>query len=235
MKLTKRKGFNFFRSYYDVYNELDDESKLAFIDALLDRQFLGVKPTDLKGMSKFAYISQVHSIDSQVDGYESKTGVKLLNTPTEGGEQGGLLGGVVPPTAQLQGKEEGKEEGKGKEKKELLIIKDFENDELNSVWGEWVQYRIERKNKLTPSTVKAQKKKLEKFSDAQCIQAIRNSIENGYLGLFPESFDTNGNKENKVAQNGSKSPTLQDRVDVMAASQAIRDKNLNNELDFLDQ
>ena len=24
MKLTKRKGFNFFRSYFDVYNELDN-------------------------------------------------------------------------------------------------------------------------------------------------------------------------------------------------------------------
>ena len=54
MKLTKRKGFNFFRSYYDVYNELNDKDKVQFMDALLDRQFLGVKPHDLKGMAKFA-------------------------------------------------------------------------------------------------------------------------------------------------------------------------------------
>jgi len=40
IKLTKRKGFNFFRSYYDVYNELETiEDKVAFIDALLDHQF----------------------------------------------------------------------------------------------------------------------------------------------------------------------------------------------------
>ena len=45
MKLTKRKGFNFFRSYYDVYNELEtDSDKISFINALLDRQFLGIKP-----------------------------------------------------------------------------------------------------------------------------------------------------------------------------------------------
>jgi len=74
IKLTKRKGFNFFRSYYDVYNELEtDADKVAFIDALLDRQFLGIKPTNLKGMAKFAYISQTNSIDSQVKGYEDKT------------------------------------------------------------------------------------------------------------------------------------------------------------------
>jgi len=72
MKLTKRKGFNFFRSYYDVYNELNDKDKVAFIDALLDRQFLGIKPDNLKGMTKFAYISQINSIDSQVKGYEDK-------------------------------------------------------------------------------------------------------------------------------------------------------------------
>ena len=85
MKKTKRKGFNFFRSYYDVFNELENDDKLAFIEALLDKQFLGINPTDLKGLAKFAWISQVNSIDSQVKGYEDKTGVKL--TPTVGGAE----------------------------------------------------------------------------------------------------------------------------------------------------
>ena len=76
-KNTKRKGFNFFRSYFDVYNELSDKDKVQFMDALLDRQFLGVKPEELTGMAKFAYISQTNSIDSQVKGYEDKTGTKL--------------------------------------------------------------------------------------------------------------------------------------------------------------
>jgi len=113
MKLTKRKGFNFFRSYYDVYNELETiEDKVAFMDALLDRQFLGIKPTGLKGMVKFAYISQTNSIDSQVKGYEDKTGEILNSTPTEPP----LVGGVVPPTEQVEVKEEveGKVEVKGK-------------------------------------------------------------------------------------------------------------------------
>jgi hypothetical protein len=100
-KLTKRKGFNFFRSYYDVYNELEtDKDKVNFINALLDRQFLGVKPTDLKGMAKFAYISQTNSIDSQVKGYEDKTGTSLsVNTtpPTVGVNKKDLT-----PTVQVQ-------------------------------------------------------------------------------------------------------------------------------------
>lgn len=96
-KLTKRKGFNFFRSYFDVYNELEsNEDKVAFIDALLDRQFMGIKPTNLKGMAKFAYVSQTNSIDSQVKGYEDKTGNIL--TPTVGGS----VGAIVPPCLQVE-------------------------------------------------------------------------------------------------------------------------------------
>lgn len=114
VKLTKRKGFNFFRSYYDVYNELEtDKDKVAFIDALLDRQFLGIKPTDLKGMAKFAYISQTNSIDSQVKGYEDKTGL-CLSTPTVGGGQG-VENKILTPTQQVQEKVQVKEKEKVKE------------------------------------------------------------------------------------------------------------------------
>jgi len=108
MKLTKRKGFNFFRSYFDVYNELNDKEKVMFIDALLERQFLGIKPKNLIGKAKFAYISQMNSIDSQVKGYEDKTGIVLH--PTEPPNEGG----TIPPSVQVEEKVEVKEEEKEK-------------------------------------------------------------------------------------------------------------------------
>jgi hypothetical protein len=113
MKKTKRKGFNFFRSYYDVYNMLPPKDKIAFIDALLDRQFLGVKPENLEGMAEFAYVSQTNSIDSQVKGYEDKTGTKLNPldegnfTPTVGVKEKELN-----PALQVQVEEEVKEQEK---------------------------------------------------------------------------------------------------------------------------
>jgi len=117
-KETKRKGFNFFRSYYDVYNELEtDEDKLSFINALLDRQFLGVKPTGLKGLAKFAWISQVNSIDSQVKGYQDKT--KTILDPTEGGG----VRGKNTPTLQVQVEVE--VEGEVKEKDNILDFEKF--------------------------------------------------------------------------------------------------------------
>ncbi len=116
MKLTKRKAFNFYRSYYDVYNELSDKDKVLFMNALLDRQFLGKEPTNLKGMVKFAYISQTNSIDAQVKGYETKTGTNLCDSnESEGATVGGTQGGTQPPSVQEKGK------GKGKEKEQYVI------------------------------------------------------------------------------------------------------------------
>jgi len=118
-KLTKRKGFNFFRSYYDVYNELEsDKDKVAFIDALLDRQFLGIKPSNLKGMAKFAYISQTNSIDSQVKGYEDKTG-NILDP-----KQGGAVGGCDTPRLQVEEKEKEKEKEINSIEKRSLSFKE---------------------------------------------------------------------------------------------------------------
>jgi hypothetical protein len=97
-----RKGFNFYRSYFEVAMELKDAEFIAFIKALLQRQFNGIEPTDLKGMAKFAYLSQKFSIDSQVLGFETKTKEKL--TPTEGGGIGATQGA----TAQEKEKEKEK-------------------------------------------------------------------------------------------------------------------------------
>lgn len=114
MKKTKRKGFNFFRSYYDVYNLLESETdKLAFIEALLDKQFLGINPKGLEGMSNFAWVSQINSIDSQVKGYEDKTKTRLDGRPYIKDETTPTDGGKINPTEQEEGKEEeeGKEQG----------------------------------------------------------------------------------------------------------------------------
>lgn len=83
-----RKAFNFYRSYYDVAKQLTAKDREKFLMALLEKQFEGKEP-DLDGMAKFAYLSQQHSIDSQVAGYEAKTNTTL------GGTEGGTEGGSV--------------------------------------------------------------------------------------------------------------------------------------------
>jgi hypothetical protein len=82
-----RKAFNFYRSYYDVGCELSDKDRLAFYDAIMTLQFKG-EYTPLKGVSKFAFLSQKHSIDAQIKGYYDKTKDPMF-APCQGGIQGG--------------------------------------------------------------------------------------------------------------------------------------------------
>jgi len=97
MKETKRKAFNFYRSYYDVFNRLpNDKDKLAFISALLDKQFLDVEPSELSLIVDLVWTAQYDSIDQQVKGYKHKT-----NDPMQGGRQGGR----VTPAVQEKEKE----------------------------------------------------------------------------------------------------------------------------------
>jgi hypothetical protein len=125
----KRKAFNFYYSYFDVWNELSDKDKVAFMDALLKRQFWGVEPEKLSGTAKFAYISQRHSIDAQVQGYKDKTDSELA-PPSAGGSEPPS----APPSVQGKGKGEdkGKEEekgkGEGKDQDEAYTVEMFLED-----------------------------------------------------------------------------------------------------------
>ena len=181
-KETKRKGFNFFRSYYDVYNELEsNKDKVEFIDALLDRQFLGIKPLELKGMAKFAYISQTNSIDSQVKGYEDKTGIIL--TPC----QGGSVGGAHTPSLQVQVQVEGKEQVQVKVKEGLIFP--FDSIEFKETWKMWKEYKKDE-HKFNYKSIISEQAALKSLSDdSNCdeqtaIKIIMKSIENGWKGFF---------------------------------------------------
>lgn len=102
-----RKAINFFRSYYDIAKELSDKDRLLFYDAILNKQFENIEPA-LTGMSKFAYLSQKHSIDSQIKGYYDKTKDEKFNPlpPPP-------VGSTEPPPVQEEVKGEEQEEVKG--------------------------------------------------------------------------------------------------------------------------
>jgi len=100
-----RKAFKFYRSYWEIAQELNDSERLQFYDALLKRQFTGEEST-LTGLANFAYISQRHSIDLQIDGYLAQSQKK---NPIKDPMQGGAQGCTQAPS--IQEKEKEKEKG----------------------------------------------------------------------------------------------------------------------------
>ena len=131
-----RKAFNFYRSYYDVGCELSDKDRLAFYDAIMTLQFKG-EYTPLKGVSKFAFLSQKHSIDAQIKGYYDKTKDPMF-APCQGGIQGGIQGGWQ------QEEEKGQERGQVQGQLQLnipfdifwnLYDKKIEKDKCESKWN----------------------------------------------------------------------------------------------------
>lgn len=61
----------------------------------------------------------------------------------------------------------------------------FQTAEFAEAWGDWAKFRIEIRHKLTGSQAKAQLEKLaSQPSESIAIAMIRQSIENGWQGLF---------------------------------------------------
>ena len=180
-----RKGFNFYRSYYDVAKELNDKDRLAFYDALMKRQFTGVE-TELTGMAKFAFLSQKHSIDQQIKGYIDKTKDPLLD-PSVGGSQEGS----VDPS--VQEKEKEKEEYTYRSFAQLSISKiefeklseEYTKEQIDSTLDDIENYKDNNKYKSLYLTAKKwlkrnYPKQPDKLPLDQLDPLVRKAIELGY-------------------------------------------------------
>ena len=94
---NNRKQFKFYRSYYDIAKEItNDKERADYLMAVCEYQFTGIEP-ELTGMTKFAFLSQKHSLEKQVVGYEfATTKVKNTEAPPMGYVEGYPKGVSVP-------------------------------------------------------------------------------------------------------------------------------------------
>jgi len=121
VKQTKRKAFNFLRSYFDVLNEIPEEGdKLKFLLSIINKQFLNEDPKDLGFLVNLCYESQRHAVEKSVKGWITANKTDLQGnpetpcTPPNGSP-------YTPPPKE----EEEKEQVKEKEEDE---VKDFDFD-----------------------------------------------------------------------------------------------------------
>jgi hypothetical protein len=142
--MNKRKAFNFFRSYWEVGQQLPDKERLKFYDALMLRQFEGIE-TELTGMANFAYVSQKFNIDSQVLGYCTK--MKIL-PPTAPPTAPPTEGATEPPTVQEKGEEKGEVQYVEETTEVVDKKKQTFEEQVNAFLGWFNQMMLKRKGKL---------------------------------------------------------------------------------------
>lgn len=174
-KPTKRKAFNFLRSYFDVVNELqNDTDKFNFLMAIINKQFLDEDPENLSFIVNLCYSSQKHSVESSVKGWK-----RVSNTDMEGNPITDTMTNppTNPPTNPIQVEE--KEEVKGKVKEEVKvkennnetianILKSSENNSWLEVIAmqnkkdeEWVKVKIDEFLIFLRTQIKVHKNKSE--------------------------------------------------------------------------
>ena len=150
---NERLVFKFYKSYFDTAKLLDDKNRLAFYDALLEKQFNFIEPT-LTGLAELVYVSQKHNIDSQVNGWLEKIksmGIEPPATPP-----------ATPPALQLEKKYKKKKKDEYKIEYNSDVI--FIFDSIKNLFDE--KY-------MNDSCKKTIDKLLKSYSKEDIIKAIK--------------------------------------------------------------
>jgi hypothetical protein len=77
----------------------------------------------------------------------------------------------------------------------------LDNPDFFRVWNEWLDHRSDMKKPHTQGMVDAQLKMMNREGAAVSIETIQLSIENGWLGLFPDKINGKSNAHIKNNKN----------------------------------
>ena len=85
------------------------------------------------------------------------------------------------------------EAGRKEEGKRIKVVfpPELDTPEFAEAWDEWETNRREIKKPLTQMAITKQLNKLKKWGSDLAIETINQSIEAGWIGLFPPKVDTN--------------------------------------------
>jgi len=187
IKKTKRKAFNFLRSYFDVFNELqNDKDRLSFLTSIINKQFLDEDPKGLNFISNLCYESQRHQIESSVNGWKRANKYTLITDPT-----------TTPPTNPRTNPKEEKEKEKEKEKEEYTETSALPFSFYNSLIklggekqlvSDWLKVRKNKNATNSKTAFNGFKKQLEK-TNSDINKILTLCVEKSWAGFKAEWFE----------------------------------------------
>ena len=178
MKLTKRKAFNFLRSYFDVMNEIpEDKDKLSFLISIINKQFLDEDPKELPFISKLCYESQRHAIESSVKGWKRANKTEVMGDPMTDPTTNPTTKVVTDPKEEEE-KEEEKEEVEVKHTVDAKASVKIDFDKLLIAFNQITNKNCRVVNSKTRAQLKA------RLKDGYTKQNIKDAIINCYNDKF---------------------------------------------------
>ena len=199
---TKRKAFNFLRSYFDVLNELqNDKDRLSFLLSIINKQFLDEDPKELNFISNLCYESQRHQIESSVNGWKRANKDTLITDPP-----------TNPPTTPTTDPKEEEEKEQGEEEVEYTIQSKIDFSNLLNL----INSQTKRSFKVINKSIQA--KYNARLKDGYTKDDIKNTIinsvvdqfhkDNNFKYLTPEYFS----RSKTIDQYGQKEIEIQSAV-----------------------
>jgi hypothetical protein len=189
--MENRKQFKFYRSYWDIAKEIPTKEDVAdYFMALCEYQFTGVAP-EILGMAKFAFLSQKHSLDRQVEGFIFATETTKKEDTPEGTPKGGYEGTPKgTPTAINNNKEI---INNTKYNNIENPISDFDSNLKKLLHGINISFGknykvINEANKKKFKNLLKQYEWLDVVNAIKGVQADKFHIENNYKYATPEFF-----------------------------------------------
>lgn len=208
---NNRKQFKFYRSYYDIAKEItNDKERADYLMAICEYQFTGLEP-ELTGMTKFAFLSQKHSLEKQVVGYDFATNnQETPNTDPQG------VSIPIPlqhtPTAINNNKEiiDNKED--------IIINEEYNNTALpknfsffnslinygfdKNLVSDWLKVRKTKRASNTETAYNSFIKEIEK-RNCNVNEILEFIVVKNWIGFKWDWYDNENNKEKSSAKKES--------------------------------
>lgn len=208
--MEKIDSFVFYRSFFEAAKDLEPADKLAVYDAIFEYVF-EKKRKKLSGVSAIILTLVIPNLDAAISNRQNgkKGGRPKKETGVFENKKGGFLENENRPFEKTETNEDVDVNGNGdvngdvnenvdvndlpfsdplpelpKNKKSIKMPDVLNVPEFAEAWSMWLKYRKEIKKPLKDTTMAIQLKKFEAEGVARSIEAINNSIENGWQGLF---------------------------------------------------
>jgi hypothetical protein len=178
-----KKSFVAYCDWLESFEELSDEEAGKLVKHLF-RYVSDLNPDAPDKLTKMMFIPIKQALKRDLKKYEG-----YIQKQVENGKKGGRPKKPTKPKKPKPFSENPTEPKKADNVNDSVNVNDsgnefFKNEELNSVFLDFIEHRKQMKKKMTNKAITMMVNKLKNHKPNVAIKMLENSIENGWSGVF---------------------------------------------------